>query len=31
MSVADVKDAGTLQKVRSYKKEMKAKAKAAKA
>src|SRR5690242_18933872 len=31
MSVADVKDAGSLQKVRSYKKEMKAKAKAAKA
>ncbi|KKE98216.1 HhH-GPD-type base excision DNA repair protein [Mycolicibacterium obuense] len=31
MSVADVKDAGTLQKVRSYKKEMKAKSKEAKA
>ncbi|BBX68848.1 HhH-GPD-type base excision DNA repair protein [Mycolicibacterium psychrotolerans] len=30
MSVADVKDAGSLQKVRSYKKEMKAAAKAAK-
>lgn len=31
MSVADVVDAGSLQKVRSYKKEMKAAAKAAKA
>lgn len=31
MSVADVTDPGSLQKVRSYKKEMKAKAKAAKA
>ncbi|KMO84352.1 Fe-S cluster assembly protein HesB [Mycolicibacterium chubuense] len=31
MSVADVKDAGSLQKVRSYKKEMKAAAKATKA
>ena len=31
MSVADVKDAGSLQKVRSYKKEMKAKSKEAKA
>ena len=30
MSVADVKDAGTLQKVRSYKKEMKSKSKEAK-
>ena len=31
MSVADVKDAGSLEKVRSYKKQMKAAAKAAKA
>lgn len=31
MSVADVVDAGSLQKVRAYKKDMKAKAKAAKA
>jgi uncharacterized HhH-GPD family protein len=31
MSVADVKDAGSLEKVRTYKKQMKAAAKAAKA